>query len=118
MSRATHARGPTTPHNRDGSTAAIEIESASVIREIRSLLESAVADPPRRDLVERTLTNGYAHALRLDGKRLRIENTLRSALRGEAGGDVADLTVELAVADQELAHLRGLLSTLKSNALT
>ena len=93
------------------------IESSAVISEIRSLLETPADDPPARHLVEHTLTNGYACALRLEGEKLRIEHRLRSVVRGEAGGELGELTIELSDADQELAHLRRLLSTLKAHAL-
>jgi len=87
--------------------------------QIRSLLEQpAGADRPPRDAVERTLTTGYAHALRLDGERLRVERRLRAAVRA-AVPDVTtrdEAVFELARVDQELAHLRGLLSTLRAQA--
>ncbi len=100
------------------------IDHFSLLSEIRSLLDTPTgAAKLDRDAVEHTLTTGYAHALHLEGERLRIEGRLRSALRSvggssEAGGELAELTIELAQADQELARLRSLLSTLKSHALT
>jgi hypothetical protein len=39
-------------------------------------------------------------------------------VRGESPGEAVELADELADADEELAHLRGLLSTLRSKALT
>ncbi|MBA2461491.1 MAG: hypothetical protein H0V45_06975 [Actinobacteria bacterium] len=100
------------------------IDHPSLLSEIRSLLDTpAGAAPLDRDAVEHTLTNGYAHALHLEGERLRIEDRLRSAVRSDGGGreandELTDLTVELARADQELARLRSLLSTLRTHALT
>jgi hypothetical protein len=88
--------------------------------EIRSLLDQpAGVGRPSRDAVEHTLTTGYAHALRLDAERLRIERRLRDVVRS-ATPDLAarDRTVlELARVDQELAELRALLSTLREQAL-
>ena len=43
---------------------------------------------------------------------------LRSVVRGEGQGAADELESELTRADQELAHLRGLLSTLRTRALT
>ena len=64
------------------------------------------------------MTNGYAHALILEARRLRIEERLRTAVRDGNRASADEVAVELARADQELAHLRGLLSTLKAQALT
>lgn len=95
------------------------IDHSSLLTEIHSLLDvPADAGPPDRGEVEHTLTNGYARLLQLERERLRIEDRLRSSVRGDGGGEPGDLEVELARADQELAGLRGLLSALKSHALT
>jgi hypothetical protein len=90
---------------------------SSILGEIVSLLHAPAGDRPARD-VEHTLTNGYAHALMLESRRFRIEERLRAAVRGESPGEAVELADELADADEELAHLRGLLSTLRSKALT
>ena len=89
--------------------------------EIRSLLDlpDGAELPPRAD-VEDTLTSGYAYALDLERRRLRIERDLRAALRSEARPDrnqVQQLTVQLADADQELAGVRALLASLRAHAL-
>jgi hypothetical protein len=91
---------------------------SSILGEIVSLLHAPAGDRPARDVVEHTLTNGYAHALVLESRRFRIEERLRAAVRGESPGEAVELADELADADEELAHLRGLLSTLRSKALT
>ena len=88
--------------------------------EIRSLLDlPAGAVRPSRDAVEHTLTTGYAHALRLDAERLRVERRLREVVRAATPDpDARDRTVrELTRVDQELAQLRALLSTLREQAL-
>jgi hypothetical protein len=88
--------------------------------EIRSLLDDPRAKGrTSRDLVEQTLTDGYAHALALDGRRLRAERRLRDLVRADAapGGQVADAGRELAEIDTELTRLRALLSTLRAHAL-
>ena len=93
-------------------------DSSALLSEIVSLLDAPPSERPARDVVEHTLTNGYAHALLLETRRLRVEGRLRAAVRGESGGEQEALAVELAQADRELAHLRGLLSTLRARALT
>jgi hypothetical protein len=93
-----------------------------VLTEIRSLLDMpAGAKRPSRARVEHTLTSGYAYALSLEGKRLRIERSLRALLRSEAGADpheLAELSGRLEQADEELAGVRALLASLRSHALT
>jgi hypothetical protein len=70
------------------------------------------------------LTTGYAHALVLEGERLRVERRLREILRtGALGGplwadELGDLTRQLEDADHELARLRGLLATLRAQKLS
>jgi hypothetical protein len=94
----------------------------AVLTEIRSLLDvPAGAEPPSLDEVEHTLTSGYAYALALEGKRLRIERHLRALLRSadsnkSAADELAELTARLASADQELAGVRALLSSLRAQA--
>lgn len=88
--------------------------------EIRSLLDQPPgAGGPSRDTVEHTLTTGYAHALRLDAERLRVERRLREVVRSEALDTAArdDAVLELTRVDRELARLRALLSTLREQAL-
>jgi hypothetical protein len=93
----------------------------AVLTEIRSLLDMPVdAKPPSRALVEHTLTSGYAYALDLEGKRLRIEGSLRALLRSERRPDpqeVAELSTRLEQADEELADVRAMLASLRAHAL-
>ena len=72
-----------------------------------------------RATVEHTLTTGYAHALELDGERLRAEGRLRTLLRsGEARQDqLAAAEVELDRVAGELGRLRALLANLRAHAL-
>jgi hypothetical protein len=81
---------------------------------IRLLLDRA--EPEREatgDAVEHTLTDGYARALALDGERRRAEARIR-ALAGsdEHVGEVRILKARLALVEEELSQLRGLLGTL------
>jgi hypothetical protein len=90
--------------------------------EIRSLLDlpSGAESPPRAD-VEDTLTSGYAYALVLERDRLRIERELRALVRSNERADqheLAELSVRLDAAVQELAGVRALLSTLRTQALS
>jgi hypothetical protein len=87
--------------------------------DIRALLEGPPA--PSLDSLEDVLTTGYAHALDLEGQRLRIERTLREVVR-EAGPPtperdrrIAGLTSDLDVADRDLKRLRALLATLRKH---
>jgi hypothetical protein len=95
----------------------------AVLTEIRSLLDVPEgAATPTRAQVEDTLTSGYAYALALEGECLRIERRLRtvfraSASREEAADEITQLTGRLAQADQELAGVRALLSSLRAQAL-
>jgi hypothetical protein len=114
MGPAAHVGSPAAADNR----AAAVSDSSSVLSEIVSLLHLPAGDRPERYVVEHTLTNGYAHALILEARRLKIEDRLRSAVRDGDRAAADEIAVELARADQELAHLRGLLSTLKTQALT
>ena len=95
----------------------------AVLTEIRSLLDVPDgAAAPSREEVEHTLTNGYAYALALEGECLRLEARLRTLVRTRAtatyaADEIADLTSRLAHADQELAGVRALLSSLRAQAL-
>ena len=94
----------------------------TVLTEIRSLLdEPATRAPSARASVEKTLTDGYAHALALEGDRLRIERRLRELVRGSGGelgdAEVGALTRALSETHHELASLRRLLAELRAHAL-
>jgi hypothetical protein len=81
---------------------------------IRLLLDR---DQPGRaagpDVVEHTLTDGYARALALDGERLRAEERIRELAGSEEHvGEVRILKARAALLEEELAQLRGLLGSL------
>ena len=86
--------------------------------EIESLLGPSGRAQPRA-IVEHTLTTGYAHALELEGERLRAEGRLRTLLRsGEARREQLDAAeVELDRLGGELQRLRALLANLRAHAL-
>lgn len=82
---------------------------------IRVLLErqEAAEQKAGADTVELTLTDGYARALALDGDRLRTEERIRElAGSDEHVGEVRILKARLALLEEELDQLRGLLGTL------
>ena len=89
--------------------------------EVRSLLDLPVgAELPPRAFVEDTLTSGYAYALELERRRLRIERSLRDAVRSGARpepAEEAELSGRLAAAEGELAGVRALLASLRAQAL-
>jgi hypothetical protein len=87
--------------------------------DIQTLLEGPPA--PSLDSIEEPLTTGYAHALALEGARLRLERRLRELRRepgprtGERNRRIAELAADLADADREIERLRGLLATLRKH---
>jgi hypothetical protein len=86
--------------------------------EIQSLLGPS-GRASSRDSVEHTLTTGYAHALELEGERLRAEGRLRTLVRsGDARRDqLAAAEIELDRVASELGRLRALLAHLRAHAL-
>jgi hypothetical protein len=73
-----------------------------------------------RARVERVLTDGYAHALVLEGERLQIERRIGAvtARIGEGqgrglAGELSELSSRLSHTDGALAELRGLLASLR-----
>jgi len=87
--------------------------------DIRALLDGPPA--PSLESLEDVLTTGYAHALGLEGQRLRIERDLREVVRapGPPSRDrnrrIAGLASDLADADRDLERLRALLATLRKH---
>ena len=81
---------------------------------IRLLLERQAAErEAAADTVEDTLTDGYARALALDGERLRAEERIRELAGSEEhAGEIRILKARLALVEEELSQLRGLLGTL------
>jgi hypothetical protein len=73
---------------------------------------------PSLDIIESTLTDGYAEALSLEAERTRIERRLGEVAR-DAGGEenlreFARLAESLEAADGELESLRSLLRNLQA----
>ena len=92
----------------------------AVLTEIRSLLDLPRDAAPPRARVEDTLTTGYAYALGLEHRRVRLEKSLRALMRTGSSPDareVVDLSDRLAEAEEELAGVRALLASLRAHAL-
>lgn len=85
-----------------------------LVDRIRVLLDQAEpGHEVEADVVELTLTDGYARALVLDGERLRTEDRIRQlAGSDEHLGEVRILKARSALLEEELARLRGLLGSL------
>ncbi|HXH87577.1 MAG TPA: hypothetical protein VNI55_03115 [Gaiellaceae bacterium] len=122
MGLTAHAPAPPRFHNRPWS-ASLSLHLPTVLTEIRSLLDQpATRRASARALAEKTLTDGYAHALALEGERLRIERRLRELVRAEvrdplAHAELGSLTSAQAHIERELASLRALLRELRAHAL-
>jgi hypothetical protein len=110
---------PLPASNNRSRIAAVTQSPPLIETEIRSLLDLPPAGRPPREVVEHTLTSGYAHVLRLDAQRLRAEQRLRALIRSgsatAAGHD--ELVAELGALDRELERLRALLANLRDEAL-
>jgi UDP:flavonoid glycosyltransferase YjiC (YdhE family) len=90
----------------------------SLLDEIHSLIEAPDVD---RDHVERTLTDGYAHALSLETERSRLEKQLNEVMqRGNSAEKAQELTALAKRLDGnagQLSRLRETLAQLKRRAL-
>jgi hypothetical protein len=93
-----------------------------VIDDIRSLLATPNSGEPASflELVDATLTEGYAHALQLEAERRRIERRIAeliAALPSEGSEleafELADLSDLLTAANESIAALRALLDSLR-----
>jgi hypothetical protein len=92
-----------------------------LIGRIRRLLELRAADPGSNvTAVEDTLTDGYAAALELERRRLRIERRMsklaRTVERPEEADELRRLAAQLVEAETELAELRRLLAELRETS--
>ena len=90
-----------------------------IFAEIETLLRPG--SKPSLDVLEDTLTSGYAAALALEAERWRIERRIAevAAKLSDLGGrgktqELTRLARRLNTADTSLAELRGLLATLRA----
>jgi hypothetical protein len=91
---------------------------APLLVRIRDLAERCDdASEPLLETMEHTLTDGYAHALALEGETIRIEREIdRLVARAPDGaqtGRLSALSDRLARTETELTRLRGLLAVLR-----
>ena len=89
----------------------------ALLEQIDELLAEPAEEPASLALLERTLTDGYAHALALESERWRLEQRM-SELAGELNEGNQELkSREMALLSDRLARNAGLLSGLR-NELT
>jgi hypothetical protein len=91
-----------------------------VLQKIQAILSTKSGD---LDSIERTLTDGYAHALSLEAEKWRLERRLTEAVQGIDEGDTVAKAREISsIAERidgnqdELEHLRGVLADLRRHA--
>ena len=82
----------------------------SLLDEIRSLIDAPTVD---RDHVERTLTDGYAHALSLETERTRLEKQLSAVMQAGDSNEITALAKRLDGNAGELSSLRAILAQLR-----
>jgi hypothetical protein len=96
----------------------------ALLEQIDELLTaSPPAEPATLARLERTLTDGYAHALSLEAERLRLERRM-SELAGELhdgnheqkAKELAQVSRRISRAGAEIERLRGTLSQLRAHA--
>ena len=91
----------------------------ALLEKIEELID---APAPAEATLERTLTDGYARALALEGERWRLHRELGEVAAGLSDGDaervrqVSALARKLAQTDGDLARLRDRLAALRRRA--
>ena len=91
-----------------------------LFEQINALMSAATRD---LDTIERTLTDGYAHALSLEAEKWRLEKRISEVAQSLQRGDTAKKAQELSALAKrldgnagDLVQLRGLLSELRRHA--
>jgi hypothetical protein len=91
-----------------------------LLNQIQALLGGSTDD---LDKIERTLTDGYAHALTLEAEKARLERRLTEVTHGIQRGDTAkkareigELAQRIDVNAGDLVVLRGMLVDLRRHA--
>jgi chromosome segregation ATPase len=85
-------------------------EHDNLLAEIRAQLADSGRDLAQ---VERTLTDGYAHALALEAERLRLLRRLGSLAATLEGDDLAGKTKELSSLARQIEEHNGVLTQLR-----
>jgi uncharacterized membrane protein YccC len=106
----------TAPHPENRRAATME----ELLGQIDTLIGTAARD---LDQIERTLTDGYAHALSLEAEKWRIERRIQEVAHDLNGGDTSTKARELtSLAERldgnvgDLTKLRTLLADLRRHA--
>ena len=93
---------------------------SELLEEINALMSTTTHD---LSAIERTLTDGYAHALSLEAEKWRIEKRISEVAQSLQRGDTAKKARELSALAKrldgnadDLAQLRSLLSQLRAHA--
>jgi hypothetical protein len=97
------------------------IDFAALCDELGTLIDAPPAhDDAARARVERTLTDGYAHAMALEADGLRLERQIADVAAQPDTRDpraktveLQDLSLRLTETSSDLKHLRGLLAALR-----
>lgn len=91
-----------------------------LFEQINALMRTETRD---LETIERTLTDGYAHALALEGEKWRLEKRIAEVAQTLQRGDTAKKAEELSTLAKrldgnagDLVRLRGLLSELRRHA--
>lgn len=106
------------------SMAAAAIDYATLCDELDALIQAPPArDSDGRARFERTLTDGYAGAMKLEAERLRLERRIGEVAaqvsvqnRGAKTEELAELSIRLSRASDELERLRKLLVAARDRA--
>jgi hypothetical protein len=124
MGREAHVDAELRRDNRKAMPPPPAIDLGTLCDELGALIE---APPPRdqtgRAVVERTLTDGYAGAMRLEAERLRLERRIGEVAaqvsvenRGAKTEELANLSLRLSEASSDLERLRSLLDRARRRA--
>ncbi len=91
-----------------------------LLQQINALIGAPACD---LESIERTLTDGYAHALSLEAEKWRLEKRITEVAQGLQRGDISKKAKELATLAKridgnvgDLAELRSVLADLRRHA--
>lgn len=118
MGRAAHVFGGLRRDNRFAMASPGAIDYATLCDQLDALIQAPPGpDHAARARVEKTLTTGYASAMKLEAERLRLERRIGEVAaqvsvknRGAKTEELADLSLRLSEASSDLEHLRELLA--------
>ena len=82
-----------------------------LLQMIQTMISSETEDLAQ---IERTLTDGYAHALELEGEKLRLERRLTQITQRLDHGDTAENARELASLAKSIDGRQGALARLRA----